>query len=50
MANDITHVLDRYYVAKKLKDRDTQLAIADELVDEWIPELLQNHDTKQSDH
>lgn len=38
---DIVNVLDQYYLAKRNNDTKSQLAIADDLVARWIPNLLQ---------
>lgn len=36
----ITQVLDQYYLAKRANNKEEQLAIADLLVEKYIPELI----------
>lgn len=42
---DIVKVLDQYYLAKRNNDTKEQLAIADDLVARWIPNLLQGRES-----
>lgn len=41
MFTNIVQVLDHYYLAKRTNDTKEQLAIADDLVMRWIPNILQ---------
>lgn len=36
----ITQILDQYYLAKRANNKDEQLALADLLVEKYIPELI----------
>lgn len=38
---EITQILDSYCIARSIGQKDEQLEIADQLVDEYIPSLIQ---------
>jgi hypothetical protein len=39
--NSIGQLLDRYCLARKVRDTKTQLEVADKIVDEEVPSLIQ---------